>query len=180
MNASPADFKCEPLQIWLREAPPRCRRASSSRLFRSSFLFFELRLDGCYFRRFRTISHYMSNGRIPMDWRTVWLWRVRGPSPARQPGCRPCRRQIAECVPCRRSSPSSTFPEGDSARTGEATSRRHRPPGWVWANHDSHPMMSSITAERLVLAGIERHEDVAIARIEDVAQTWVCWFNRHT
>jgi len=41
-------------------------------------------------------------------------------------------------------------------------------------------MMSSITAERLVLAGIERHEDVAIARIEDVAQTWVCWFDLHT
>ena len=49
---------------------------------------------------------------------------------------------------------------------------------------DVPPLLDAIlvelTAERLVLSGIERHEDVAIARIEDVAQTWVCWFNRHT
>ena len=49
---------------------------------------------------------------------------------------------------------------------------------------DVPPLLDAIlvelTAERLVLSGIERHEDVAIAGIEDVAQTWVCWFNRHT
>jgi hypothetical protein len=49
---------------------------------------------------------------------------------------------------------------------------------------DVPPLLDAIlvelTAERLVLSGIERHEDVAIARIEDVAQTWVCWFDQHT
>lgn len=49
---------------------------------------------------------------------------------------------------------------------------------------DVPPLLDAIlvelTAERLVLSGIERHEDVAIARIEDVAQTWVCWFDLHT
>lgn len=36
-----------------------------------------------------------------------------------------------------------------------------------------------LTAERLVLSGIERHNDVAIVKIEDFAQTWVCWLERH-
>ena len=36
-----------------------------------------------------------------------------------------------------------------------------------------------LTAERLVLSGIERHEEIAIAKIEDFAQTWVCWFDPH-
>lgn len=32
-----------------------------------------------------------------------------------------------------------------------------------------------LTRERLVLSGIERSEDITIQRIEDFAQTWVCW-----
>lgn len=34
-----------------------------------------------------------------------------------------------------------------------------------------------MTRERLSLSGIERHEDIAINRIEDFAQTWVCWLD---
>lgn len=33
-----------------------------------------------------------------------------------------------------------------------------------------------LTAERLVLSGIERVEDRAILKIQDYAQTWLCWF----
>lgn len=33
----------------------------------------------------------------------------------------------------------------------------------------------SLTRERMVLSGIERDEDVALNRIVDFAQTWVCW-----
>lgn len=40
-------------------------------------------------------------------------------------------------------------------------------------------ILVEVTAERLVLSGIERHEDIAIAKIEDFAQTWVCWFDAH-
>lgn len=32
-----------------------------------------------------------------------------------------------------------------------------------------------LTRERLILAGIERHEDITLNKIEDFAQTWVCW-----
>lgn len=32
-----------------------------------------------------------------------------------------------------------------------------------------------LTNERLVLSGIERHEDELRSKIEDFAQTWVCW-----
>jgi hypothetical protein len=32
-----------------------------------------------------------------------------------------------------------------------------------------------MTRERLILSGIERYEDITINRIEDFAQTWVCW-----
>lgn len=32
-----------------------------------------------------------------------------------------------------------------------------------------------MTRERLILSGIERQEDVVINKIEDFAQTWVCW-----
>lgn len=49
---------------------------------------------------------------------------------------------------------------------------------------DVPPLMDAtlieLTNERLVLSGIERFEDVAIAKIEDFAQTWVCWFDEHT
>lgn len=37
-----------------------------------------------------------------------------------------------------------------------------------------------ITRERIILSGIEREHDPAINRIEDFAQTWLCWFERHT
>ena len=33
-----------------------------------------------------------------------------------------------------------------------------------------------ITTERLILSGIERIEDMTIKKVEDVAQTWLCWF----
>lgn len=33
-----------------------------------------------------------------------------------------------------------------------------------------------ITSERLILSGIERFEDIAINKLEDLAQTWLCWF----
>lgn len=29
----------------------------------------------------------------------------------------------------------------------------------------------------MVLSGLERHEDAAILKIEDFAQTWVCWLS---
>jgi hypothetical protein len=32
-----------------------------------------------------------------------------------------------------------------------------------------------LTRERLILSGIERCEDATIDRVEDFAQTWVCW-----
>ncbi|PPC90843.1 MAG: hypothetical protein CTY34_06170 [Methylobacter sp.] len=32
-----------------------------------------------------------------------------------------------------------------------------------------------LTCERLILSGIERQEDLVINKIEDFAQTWVCW-----
>ena len=32
-----------------------------------------------------------------------------------------------------------------------------------------------LTQERMILSGIERYEDIVIAKIEDFAQTWVCW-----
>jgi len=32
-----------------------------------------------------------------------------------------------------------------------------------------------LTRERLILSGIERYEDITMNRIEDFAQTWVCW-----
>ncbi|KXB32529.1 hypothetical protein AT959_02270 [Dechloromonas denitrificans] len=34
-----------------------------------------------------------------------------------------------------------------------------------------------VTRERLVLSGIERIEQPCIAKIEDFAQTWVCWLD---
>lgn len=34
-----------------------------------------------------------------------------------------------------------------------------------------------LTRERMVLSGIERHEDAAILKIEDFAQTWGCWLS---
>lgn len=36
-------------------------------------------------------------------------------------------------------------------------------------------LLVELTRERLILSGIERHEDITISKIEDVAQTWVCW-----
>lgn len=49
---------------------------------------------------------------------------------------------------------------------------------------DVPPLLDAIlvelTAQRLVLSGIERHTDDAIAKIEDFAQTWVCWFEAHS
>lgn len=38
--------------------------------------------------------------------------------------------------------------------------------------------MIELTRERLIISGIERHEDVTISRIVDVAQTWVCWITQ--
>jgi hypothetical protein len=35
-----------------------------------------------------------------------------------------------------------------------------------------------VTRERLVLSGIERHEDITIGKVTDFAQTWVCWVDR--
>jgi hypothetical protein len=32
-----------------------------------------------------------------------------------------------------------------------------------------------MTRERLILSGIERYEDITNIRVEDFAQTWVCW-----
>lgn len=51
--------------------------------------------------------------------------------------------------------------------------------------HDDVPplleaILVELTAQRLVLSGIERHTDDAIAKVEDFAQTWVCWFEAHT
>lgn len=37
-----------------------------------------------------------------------------------------------------------------------------------------------LTRERMILSGIEREHDLAINKIEDFAQTWVCWFERNT
>lgn len=34
-----------------------------------------------------------------------------------------------------------------------------------------------MTKERLVLSGIERVEDPVILKVEDFAQTWVCWMS---
>lgn len=34
-----------------------------------------------------------------------------------------------------------------------------------------------MTRERLVLSGIERIEELSISKIEDFAQTWVCWLD---
>ncbi len=34
-----------------------------------------------------------------------------------------------------------------------------------------------MTRERLILSGIERLEDITINRVEDFAQTWVCWLD---
>lgn len=34
-----------------------------------------------------------------------------------------------------------------------------------------------LTAERMILSGIERHEDPVLQKIEDFAQTWLCWFD---
>lgn len=36
-----------------------------------------------------------------------------------------------------------------------------------------------LTRERLILSGIEREHDEAINKIENFAQTWICWFERH-
>lgn len=73
--------------------------------------------------------------------------------------------------------------ERDAVLNRHTRIARLRPPA-ATTKYEVPPLLDAIlvelTAERLVLSGIERHEDVAIARIEDVAQTWVCWFNRHT
>ncbi|MBD9363799.1 hypothetical protein EBB_25560 [Methylomonas sp. EbB] len=37
-----------------------------------------------------------------------------------------------------------------------------------------------LTRERLILSGIERQEDLVINKIEDFAQTWVCWLDAET
>lgn len=37
-----------------------------------------------------------------------------------------------------------------------------------------------LTRERLVLSGLERHEERALDVVEDFAQTWVCWFEAST
>jgi hypothetical protein len=34
-----------------------------------------------------------------------------------------------------------------------------------------------VTKERLVLSGIERIENPSISKVEDFAQTWVCWLD---
>jgi hypothetical protein len=34
-----------------------------------------------------------------------------------------------------------------------------------------------VTRERMVLSGIERIEELSISKIEDFAQTWVCWLD---
>ena len=34
-----------------------------------------------------------------------------------------------------------------------------------------------VTRERLVISGIERIEELSISKIEDFAQTWVCWLD---
>ncbi|GEM_PF-3461527 len=34
-----------------------------------------------------------------------------------------------------------------------------------------------LTREVMSLPGIERHEDIAILKIEDFAQTWLCWLD---
>lgn len=51
------------------------------------------------------------------------------------------------------------------------------------AGVDVPPLMDAVlvelTAERLVLSGIERHKDEVLDKIEDFAQTWVCWFDKH-
>ena len=36
-----------------------------------------------------------------------------------------------------------------------------------------------LTNERLILSGIERVEEPLILKIEDFAQTWVCWLEAH-
>jgi len=36
-----------------------------------------------------------------------------------------------------------------------------------------------LTRERLILSGIERERDDLINKIEDFAQTWVCWFTKN-
>ena len=33
-----------------------------------------------------------------------------------------------------------------------------------------------LTRERMILSGIEREKDDLINKVEDFAQTWVCWF----
>ena len=33
-----------------------------------------------------------------------------------------------------------------------------------------------LTRERMILSGIEREKDELINKVEDFAQTWVCWF----
>ena len=32
-----------------------------------------------------------------------------------------------------------------------------------------------LSQERMVFSGIERQEDILLSKIEDFAQTWVCW-----
>lgn len=34
-----------------------------------------------------------------------------------------------------------------------------------------------LTRERLILSGIERLEEPLILKVEDFAQTWVCWLD---
>lgn len=35
-----------------------------------------------------------------------------------------------------------------------------------------------LTRERIILSGIERIEEPALSKIEDFAQTWVCWLSQ--
>ena len=38
--------------------------------------------------------------------------------------------------------------------------------------------LTELTRERMILSGIERIEDGPLLKIEDFAQTWVCWLAR--
>lgn len=58
-----------------------------------------------------------------------------------------------------------------------------KPPSGV-AGEPLHRLLDAqvieLTRERMILSGIEREHDLAINKIEDFAQTWVCWFERNT
>lgn len=57
---------------------------------------------------------------------------------------------------------------------------RLRAPAWQ-PDLEVPPLLEAVlvelTRERLILSGIERHEDPLISKVEDFAQTWVCWLS---